>query len=359
MSISAHSPYEEPESSSTKWVLTFVLLSLLAHAVIIIALLLITIFLPPPKVTLPAPPPATTLTLESLPPAPPKQKPLFVPTKPQANVTPTKQRIESANDTKLTSKNQVARDPNSLLPDVTGKPHSSDLNDSPAVKAPPKPEVSSTPPTPKQATPQKPTPPQPNPNQGKQPTTKPAQPTKPAPPTPPQPKPTPQVDANGFPVLPPINAPTLAPPDSAAPAASPAPSQREQAANSHGAIGLSGDNSPAAMSSVLGKYRQKVYAAVGSVWDVKVDSALQLLGVGEVRVQYTIYADGTVETKVLDPGGANLQNLLSISINSIREAAPYDKFDDYPGLREAIIKEQGGDGSSYTGDFTFSIYSTN
>ena len=42
MSITARSPYEDPESSATKWVAIFILLSLLAHAVIIATILLIT-----------------------------------------------------------------------------------------------------------------------------------------------------------------------------------------------------------------------------------------------------------------------------------------------------------------------------
>ena len=40
MSISVRNPYEDPESSTTKWVAIFILLSLLAHAIIIAAILL-------------------------------------------------------------------------------------------------------------------------------------------------------------------------------------------------------------------------------------------------------------------------------------------------------------------------------
>ena len=75
-----------------------------------------------------------------------------------------------------------------------------------------------------------------------------------------------------------------------------------------------------------------------------------------MHIQFTIHSDGSIDTKVLDGGNAALQMLLSISLNSLREAAPYDTFDKYPGLREQIIKEQGGDGNSYTDDFTFSVY---
>jgi len=341
MSISARSPYEDPESSTAKWVLIFILLSLLAHAIIIAAIILITVFMPVPKMVLPEPA-SPTVSLSLLPPASatPK-KPLFIPTTPDANAPHKVQPVESANDTELKSKSKTARAPESILPDVTGREHAPNLNESPNIPAPQKQEVSSTPPTPKVAKPQKPTPPQPAP--------------KPTPPTPPKKAP-PQVDANGFPVLPPINAPTLAPQNEAAQPLAPAAAERQEAASVHGALGRQGDNSPAAMATVLGKYKQKVYRAVGGRWYPKVNKAFQVLGVGVVHIQFTIYKDGTVETKVLDAGDSSMQTLLSISINSIREAAPYDKFDDYPGLREELIKEQGGDGSSYTDDFTFSIY---
>jgi outer membrane biosynthesis protein TonB len=356
MSISAHNPYEEPESSTTRWVLIFVLLSLLAHAIIIAAIFLITRFMPVPKIVVPEPE-TTTLTLTQLPPqAAPPRKPIFIPTNPQANAQHKQQLVESANDHDLTSTSKTARNPDSIMPDVVGKEHASQFNNTPEVQAPQEPQVSSTPPTPKQAEPQKPTPPQPNPNQAKQPPPKPPQPAaKPLPPTPPQKAP-PQLDANGLPVLPPLNAPTLAPPNSAAPALAPAPSPLQQAASSHGAVQPGSDNSPAAMATVFGKYKQRVYAAVGSRWYPKINNSLQLIGVGQVHVQYTIYSDGTVETKILDSGGSAMQMLLSISVNSIREAAPFDSFDKYPGLREEIIKAQGGDGNSYTDDFTFSVY---
>jgi len=359
MSSVARNPYDEPEESSTaKWVVIFVLLSLLAHAIIIAAILLITIFMPVPKIPIPAPS-VTTLTLTPLPPAAPStpQKPIFVPTTPQANAQHKQQLVESANDHDLTTQSTTARNPNSIMPDVTGKPHASDLNSSPNAPAVQKPQVSSTPPTPKQAKPEKPTPPQPNPQQAQQPPPKTPPPTlKPLPPTPPQKAP-PQVDPiTGLPVLPPINAQTLAPPNSAAQPLAPAQTQPQQAASVRGALGRHGDNSPAAMASAWGRYKQKVYEAVGSYWYNKVNSQFQILGVGGVHIQFTIYDDGRVQTKVLDPGDSSMQTLLTISINSIRQASPFDTFDAYPGMRQEIIKAQGGDGSSYTDDFTFSIY---
>lgn len=348
MSISAHNPYDEPEeSSTTRWVIAFILLSLLAHAIIIAAILLITIFMPVPKLASPEPP-TTTLTLTQLPPEEaPHQKPIFIPTQPQQNVPHKQQQVESANDTLLTSKSKVARAPDSIMPDTTGKEKAPNLNQSPNVQAPPKPEVSSTPPTPKQAQPQKPTPPQPNPNKGQQPQQA-AQPPKPQPPTPPTKAP-PQVDPDtGLPVLPALNVPTLAPPNSAAPALAPAPSQPQQQASVHGALGRSGDNSPAAMATELGKYKQYVYGVVGSYWYPAIDKQFGLIGVGVVRIQFTIHSNGQItDVTVLDGNSGNLDILRTISHDALVKPAPYKPFSD------AMIKEVG---DSYTDDFSFSVY---
>ena len=135
----------------------------------------------------------------------------------------------------------------------------------------------------------------------------------------------------------------------------PALSPPLEQADIHGGLGrASSDNSPAAMATAFGKYKQKVYEAVGSYWYPKVDSSFQVLGVGTVHIQFTIHSNGTVETKVLDDGGASMQTLLAISANSIREAAPFEPFP--PEMIKELIAQQGGDGSSYTDDFSFSIY---
>jgi outer membrane biosynthesis protein TonB len=335
----------------------FVLISLLVHVLVFGLILCVTRlmpgFVPKPEPTaihltmIPPPPP----------PAPPQQKPIFIPTTPQANVVPKKQPIISANDTDLTTVSRTARNPESIMPDVQGKEHAPNLNNTPNVQSPPKPQVESTPPTPKSAQPEKPTPPQPNPAP---PTPVPPQPKtvqpqpKPTPPKPTPPKPQPQVDDNGLPVLPQINAPTMAQANPALASPPPAISQPQEASSIHGSIGRQGDNSPAAMASALGKYKQKFFAAVGSRWYPKIDNSFSIIGVGQVRIQYTIHSDGTVDTKVLDGGNSSMQTLLSISLNSIRETSPFDPFP--PELIKELISTQGGDGSSYTDDFTFSVY---
>jgi len=119
-------------------------------------------------------------------------------------------------------------------------------------------------------------------------------------------------------------------------------------ADVQGRAALSGNPSPDAMATELGKYKAIVYRAVGSRWYPKINDQLQVLSVGSVRVQYTIYSTGRVETKVLDGGSATLESLLSISRNSIIESAPL------PPFSPALLKELSTD--SFTDDFTFSIY---
>lgn len=321
------------------------LLSILAHAVLFTAILLLAAFLPMPKIKIPVPPPTTTLTLTQAP-APPKPKQTFVPTNPQDNVPHKVQPIVSANDTELTSKSKEARKPDSVMPDVTGKEHADALNTKPQVTAPQKPEVSSTPPTPKEDKPQKPTSPQPNPSQGKQPSQQPQ--PKPLPPTPPKPKPQPQVDENGFPILPALAVPTMAPPNSAAQPLAPAPSQVQQAQSVHGSLGRAGDNSPAAMATELGKYKQYVYQIVGTYWYPAIDKQFGIIGVGMVHIQFTIHSDGTMtDVKVLRDTSPNVMILQTISNDALVKPAPYKPFSD------AMIKEVG---DSFTDDFTFSVY---
>ena len=68
-------PYRDPETSTTRWVIIFVLVSLLIHALIFLALILASIYVPPPS--LPAAPktdPVVNLTMVA-PPPPPKPPP--------------------------------------------------------------------------------------------------------------------------------------------------------------------------------------------------------------------------------------------------------------------------------------------
>ncbi len=344
--MTARGPYYDPDTNSMKWISLFIVCSLLAHAIIIAIIVLITVFMPPPKVPELKPQNSITLSLAP-PPKPPPLKipppPIFVPTQPQANVPHKEQPLQSANDTVLSSRAKVAHNPDSLTPEIDGVKRG-DLNNSPAAQGPKPAPPSTTPPTPKQQ--EKPTPPQPKPQEGtQQPSPKAAKP-QPQQPTKPQPQ-APAVDPDtGLPVLPPLNVPTMAPPDS-----SPKPSGSSVPAiaqSTHGAVGTTGDNSPAAMATPLGKYKMQFWAEVSSYWHQDVDRNASLYSVGTVVFKYTVHSDGTIsDITLLDGNDANLNLLRDVSRHALMAPAPFKPFSDE-------IKKQVGD--SYTDQMSFSIY---
>jgi outer membrane biosynthesis protein TonB len=233
------------------------------------------------------------------------------------------------------------------MPDVTSQIRkASQLKNSPNVPTREQQPAAPTPPAPEEVDPRQPqpTPPQPKPTPQPKPVPKPPEPQPPKP-LPPQLTKN-QVDpVTGLPVLPPIEAPTIEPQSTRPKSSAPPLVLPSVAADLAGRAGMSGEPTPDSTSTELGRYKAKVYLAVGSRWYPKVDKQLSLLSVGMVKIQYTIHYDGTVQTKVLE--GANLAMLLPISLNSITEAAPFDPFTD-------AMRKQVGD--SYTDYFTFSVY---
>ncbi len=343
------------EAARKAWLIIFVLLSLLAHVLLVLSIVFIAWHTPKkPKLAEDAPPPQVSLTLQP----PPSSRPDFIPTEPDAGAPPQKSPLISDNDVRLHSKNRVARAPDMPLPDVTGKNHHSSLHETPASPQTKNPSGNPSPPTPDQQ-PQPPAPAKPN------------QAAKPTPPQPDQPsslnpsatpmkaapsKPLPQ-DPNGLPVLPPIDAPTLAPqvattqevsPMQHHKASSPPPSFAVHQSDVSGATGIDGDNSPQAMATDLGRYKAKVYRTVGSHWYAGVNNQIQLLGVGTVHVTYTVHSDGRMEiTADPDKNNASLMLLHTISIQAMLDSSPFDPFSD------AMKREVG---ESYSDDFTFSVY---
>jgi outer membrane biosynthesis protein TonB len=352
---------EAPEKSSSPkaWLIALIIFSLLLHVAVLLAFIFIGRHTPKwPELAKDAPPPEVTLALA---PPPPPQKPDFIPTQPQEGTPPQQSPLISDNDNILKSHNQKSRAPDEPLPDVTGhQDHSLDLQSQAPSKL---------------SKPQQPTPPAPQKpeQQAQKMAAQPKEAPKPAPPDPNAIHPTDNpdkgqdtaknkpedqaVDANGLPVLPPIPAPTLA---QQTPQTQPIPQIQRQASprsvpsfavyqsDVAGQAGAPGDNSPAAMATDLGRYKAKVYRAVGARWYEKVNSQLQVLGVGTVHITYTIYSDGHLVITA-DPDGSNpsLMLLHSLSLNSMTEAAPFDPFSDK-------MKKEVGD--SYTDDFSFSIY---
>jgi hypothetical protein len=78
-----------------------------------------------------------------------------------------------------------------------------------------------------------------------------------------------------------------------------------------------------------------------------VNRELSHLTTGEVHIQFTIFKDGSVITKVLEGAkDSNLHLLLAISLDSITKSAPFTPFTD------SMIAEVG---NRYTDDFTFTL----
>ena len=344
-----------PERTRPPWVMIFILLSLLAHLIFFLTLVLVSRFLPTPKLPADKPLTSVSLSLEQpppslVPPRPPPPKRPFLPTTPDPEAQHKQTLIESDNDTRLKSKSQQARTPDSLLPDVDVKQeHPANLHqspNSPSKQTTQAAQASHSADPLQKPSPQPPRPSQPQPNLSHPSTVVTKEPAKNPTPQPVKQVPKQTLDPNGLPVLPRIEAPTMAP-ASQRQKAEPAFSTPEVAQSVHGALGTHGDTSPEAMATELGRYKAKVYRAVGSRWYPKVDKQFQLLPAGIVHIQFTIHKDGTVDTKVLEGNEADLQILLAISLNSIREASPFEPFTD------SMIREVG---DSYTDDFSFSIY---
>ncbi|MEJ0001197.1 MAG: hypothetical protein WDO13_19810 [Verrucomicrobiota bacterium] len=195
------------------------------------------------------------------------------------------------------------------MPDVVGAEHAHDLRNAPQVKAQPTPQPTPTPPKP-QPHPQPPTPPQPEPQMAQQMQPRPpeARAAQAVPKPPPPQKPKVQIDPDtGLPVLPPIQAPTMARPDQAKPLA-PSASEQQQASSMHGALGMAGDTSPAAMATDLGKYKQYLYGVVGSYWYPDINTHFGTIGTGVVQIQFThplrrhaLRRDGAPGRQLRDP----------------------------------------------------------
>lgn len=106
------------------------------------------------------------------------------------------------------------------------------------------------------------------------------------------------------------------------------------------------DSSVATQESELGRYKLKLYRAVGSRWYLYVQSQLSTLNVSKVRIRFFIRANGVIErAEVVDGGSQSL--LAAISKKSITDIGALEPFSDQ-------MKQQLGDG--YWEEISFSIY---
>ncbi len=299
--------------------------------------------------------PAAVMALTLVPPpqAAPKpamRTPRFVPTvesqrAPDENPNAV---LESERNTRQRSNVADARDPSSNLPEMKGRHEASASymeRDTPGAK-----------PTTAALASAKPAPAQPP-----APPAQPPLPPSPKPSTPDaSPRPTPQPDAAALAVLPAQPSPTAAQQEAARPQNRPqaSPAANPEAprpppsfsADVHGG-GASGAPSPESRETELGRYKAKVYRAVGGRWHIKVNSNLSTLAIGSVRIRFFIRANGVVENlQIIEDSGladGRTAVLRTLSRQSITESGPFEPFSEQ-------LKAQLGEG--YEEEFGFTIY---
>ncbi len=95
------------------------------------------------------------------------------------------------------------------------------------------------------------------------------------------------------------------------------------------------------------RYRAEVYRAVGSHWIQGLGKIILDITDDEVRIEYTILSDGSVQTMVLERGTDVRKRFLNVSLKAIQEAAPFSQFS--PPLKKKW-------GESYNDYFIFSLH---
>jgi outer membrane biosynthesis protein TonB len=114
-----------------------------------------------------------------------------------------------------------------------------------------------------------------------------------------------------------------------------------------GGRGAIGPASAAARETPLGKYKSRLYQAIGSAWYIKVDQSMGLLAISSVKIKFYVQANGVIrDIKVVNKTD-NSEMLETISIQSILKISPFVVFPDN-------LKQQLGPG--FEDEVTFSIY---
>ena len=112
----------------------------------------------------------------------------------------------------------------------------------------------------------------------------------------------------------------------------------------HGSTGTSGSRAP---YTALQKYKQYVYAIVGSYWFPEVNQSYGSIPAGTVQIKFVVHSDGTLtDISVLNEGKGDGTILKKLSTGAMEAGAPFRPFN------EALIKEVG---KSYTDTFSFTI----
>lgn len=113
-----------------------------------------------------------------------------------------------------------------------------------------------------------------------------------------------------------------------------------------GGAALGGDSSVASQESILGRYKSKLYRAIGSRWYIYVQNRMSLLSVGQVKIRFFVRSNGVIEeTKFTDGDSTSVLGTLSE-----RAILDVGKMEPFPN----DLKQRLGDG--YWEEITFNIY---
>ncbi|MFH1066631.1 MAG: hypothetical protein V1746_01840 [bacterium] len=113
-----------------------------------------------------------------------------------------------------------------------------------------------------------------------------------------------------------------------------------------GGAALGDAASLASQESAMGRYKSKLYRAIGSRWYLYVQNRMSLLSIGQVRVRFYIRANGVIEKTEFVEGDPHTV-LADISRRSVLEVGALEPF-------PLELKQQLGEG--YWEEITFNIY---
>ncbi|CAB4242895.1 conserved protein of unknown function [Methylacidimicrobium sp. AP8] len=132
-----------------------------------------------------------------------------------------------------------------------------------------------------------------------------------------------------------------------APPPSPASMPRHRMQLSGGRTAEIGPASPASRETELGRYKARMYRAIGSRWYLEVEQNMALLALGSVQVRFYVQADGTIRNLQIVSEEGRTEVLRTISNDAVRLSAPFEPFSE--GMKTQL-------GQGFWEEITFTIY---
>ncbi len=132
-----------------------------------------------------------------------------------------------------------------------------------------------------------------------------------------------------------------------APPPSPASMPRHRMQLAGGRTAEIGPASPASRETELGRYKARMYRAIGSRWYLEVEQNMALLALGAVQVRFYVQADGTIRNLQIVSEDGRTEVLRTISNDSVRLSAPFEPFSE--GMKTQL-------GGGFWEEITFTIY---